>query len=390
MQPTDLRSHNITAILGLIASSPTAPSRAELAHSTGLTKPTVSKLVESLLDAGLITEGDAQRGRGSGRPTIPLLPCPGAIVGIGVTISADQVAVLARDFAGTALFSRSIYSAGLANPEHAAHLAGSLIADAYEALADPTRISGIAISIPGRMSEDRTRVISSPGLGWKNVDFAKLVYRETTTDPRIHPGLPAPLLGNDARLVARSEMITRPGQSFLLVHGETGIGGTVVLNGEILHGNHGWAGEIGHTVVDPTGPPCHCGNNGCLESFASAWALREKAGLHDDVHLDDLANHVPPTLLEEIGYTLGIALSNAIALLDLPTIILSGYFGTHHHTLAPHIQHALTEHCLAATERTLTVDRAHIDDSPALIGATEFALLPALQDPVSFMGRVGV
>lgn len=388
MQPTDLRSHNLAKVLNTIARATTAPSRAELAQLTGLTKPTVSRLVESLLDAKIITEGDAQKRRGSGRPTIPLLVSPGAIVGIGLTISADQVAVLARDLAGTDHFESHVYDDNLADPHHAALVSGTLIGEAALALRRPERVSGITVSIPGRMSEDRLCVVSSPGLGWKNIRFTQLLCAYIQEDSRIPQPLPLPLLGNDARLVARSEMMTRPSESFLLVHGETGIGGTVVLNGEILHGAHGWAGEIGHTVIDPQGPRCHCGNRGCLESFASAWALRERAHLPAHIHLDDLANHIPRQLLEEAGYALGVAIANAIGLLDLPTVVMAGHFGTQMDAISPSIRAALNGHLLDATNRPIDIVKAHVDDSPALLGATQFALLPALSNPTRFIEQL--
>lgn len=388
MQPTDLRSHNLAEVLSTIARATVPPSRAELAQQTGLTKPTVSKLVEALLEADIISEGDSQRRRSSGRPTIPLTLSSEAIVGIGITISADQVAVLSRDLAGNDLYENRIYNTHLADPHNAARIAGELIAEAVLTLHRPERISGITVSIPGRMSEDRLSVVSSPGLGWKNVPFAQILRNNLHEEPRITSSLPQPLLGNDARLVARSEMMTRPNESFLLVHGETGIGGTVVLNGEILHGAHGWAGEIGHTVIDPQGPRCHCGNNGCLESFASAWALRERAHLSDDVHLDDLANHVPSAILQEAGYAVGLAIANSLGVLDLPTVVMAGYFGTHIDVMTPQIRAALNDHLLDASSRTITLARAHVDDSPALLGATQYALLPVLQDPVWFMERI--
>ncbi|NEE32616.1 ROK family protein, partial [Streptomyces sp. SID7982] len=68
-------------------------------------------------------------------------------------------------------------------------------------------------------------------------------------------------------------------RSFLYLTGEIGVGGALVLNGELLRGAHGFAGEIGHVVVDPAGPECRCGSRGCLEQYAGQAALLRAAGI---------------------------------------------------------------------------------------------------------------
>lgn len=387
MQPTDLRSHNLARVLTAIVRTPEPLSRAGIAAATGLTKPTISKLVETLIDENLIVEGPLQRTGGSGRPTTPLLPAPKTVCGLGIQVSADHAAILARDLAGETLFTHKEYGTNHGRPDHAAELVGQLISNAHNAVPEGCAIAGITIAVPGRMSADRTKVISSPGLDWADIDFASMVHTAAIRKVTAPAALPSPLLGNDTRLVARSELISRAEESFLLVHGETGIGGTIVLNGEILHGDLGWAGEIGHTTLDPHGPRCQCGRRGCLEAFASAWALREAAHVPEHVHIDELAHRIDGAVLEKAGLWLGVAISSALTLLDLQTVILSGYFGELFDAIETPVRRALDAHCLSAPSAPITLAKSAFAGDSALVGATQYALLPLLNDPVSWIER---
>jgi predicted NBD/HSP70 family sugar kinase len=127
-------------------------------------------------------------------------------------------------------------------------------------------------------------------LGWEDVDVALVLGNA--------PALQGVSLevGNDADLGALGESRTRSrlagvsrlDQNFLYIAGEVGIGGAVVLGGNLAGGMHGWSGEIGHAVVDPDGPLCNCGARGCLEQFASKDALLRRAGLPVDYSTEEL------------------------------------------------------------------------------------------------------
>src|SRR5699024_6650047 len=135
---------------------------------------------------------------------------------------------------------------------------------------------------------------------------------------------------NDNRLSVLTEIDHRPDQSFIYIRGSTGVGGAVVLGGSLLAGVHGWAGEFGHTVVDPGGARCRCGRRGCLEAYVSYHSLRERAGLGEDVRIEDLVEELSRStdrteVIGMIGRSLGLAVANALNVLDLSTVVLSGY-----------------------------------------------------------------
>jgi glucokinase len=158
------------------------------------------------------------------------------------------------------------------------------------------------------------------------------------------------LIENDANLAALAEHRLGAAKGFdhvLMVTLGTGIGGALMVDGRILVGGHGYAGEIGHMVVDPTGPPCPCGRRGCWERYASGGGLgllaREAAlagrlpavvavagGDPESVRGEDVtaaawagdedARHV----VEELGWWVGFGLANLACVLDPERIVLGG------------------------------------------------------------------
>ena len=125
----------------------------------------------------------------------------------------------------------------------------------------------------------------------------------------------------------------------------------MVLEGALLAGANGWAGEFGHTTIEPGGALCRCGRRGCLEAYVSYHALRERAGLSDDILIDDLVDALALTrdraeVIGMIGRSLGIAIANALNVLDMTTVVLSGYLAPIADELAPVIRETVERHAL--------------------------------------------
>ena len=124
----------------------------------------------------------------------------------------------------------------------------------------------------------------APNLGWNQVAAEELFADALAA---LRPGTaPLPVRSeNEANLAALAELWfggLDAVRSFLYLTGEIGVGGALVLDGELLRGAHGFAGEIGHVVVDPAGPECRCGSRGCLEQYAGQSALLRAAGHRRD------------------------------------------------------------------------------------------------------------
>jgi glucokinase len=130
---------------------------------------------------------------------------------------------------------------------------------------------GVGIGSPGPLNRESGVVIVTPNLGWR--DFP---LRDAVSD---RVGLPA-TLDNDANCATLGEWwcgAARGGRHVVGLTIGTGIGGGLILNGELYHGASDAAGEVGHTSIDGTGRRCKCGNYGCLEAYASGPAIAERA-----------------------------------------------------------------------------------------------------------------
>jgi glucokinase len=131
--------------------------------------------------------------------------------------------------------------------------------------------AGVGIGAPGPLDRERGLVIVAPNLGWK--DFPLRDHLAA------HVGLPA-TLDNDANCATLGEWwvgAARGGRHVVGLTIGTGIGGGLILNGQLYHGASDVAGEIGHTTIDSTGRRCKCGNYGCLEAYCSGPAIAERA-----------------------------------------------------------------------------------------------------------------
>lgn len=385
MQSTHLREHNLSTILSALAATETPTSRAGLAKLTRLTKPTVSKLVEELVDAGLVDEGEPISA-GAGRPMVPLSPARGTVLAIGLEVAADHISCLGLDLAGEVISHHIEYlQVTAASAEEAIQRCAALVGR-VRADAGALPVVGVVAAVPGRIAPDDGRVLSAPNLDWTEVPLVGRLQARPELE-----GLPV-RAQNDNRLSVLTEIDRRPGESFIYIRGSTGVGGAVVLEGSLLDGAHGWAGEFGHTVVEPGGAECRCGRRGCLEAYVSYHSLRERAGLGDDVRIEDLVDALSQRsdraeVIGMIGRSLGLAVANALNVLDLATVVLSGYLAPIADELEPVIRETVDSHALATEAGPVRIERSDELADPALRGAARAALQPVFSQPGRWIAR---
>ncbi|WP_194793289.1 ROK family protein [Raineyella fluvialis] len=385
MKPT-VRGSTLSAVLRSAVLGPQLRSRADIAQDTGLTKPTVSKLVEQLMAAGVLADGEAVS-RGTGRPSTPLVLPPQGVVGIGVEIASDHLGVRAVDLRGATVDERrSLVPTLEEEPGATVDRTVALLLDVLSGVSGRA-VSGVCVSVPGRLSVDRTTVLSAPNLSWTDVPLLSLLagHPSLARHPALHAAPVTPLsVHNDSQLAAEFELSHRGDASFMYVFGETGIGGAIVIDGELYVGTNGWAGEIGHVAVEVGGARCRCGRRGCLEAHASYDALRSRADLGPDVPIHEVVDTLARRLgdrravIEMIGVPLGYALANTLNVLDLSTVVLGGYFAPIAGELEPVLHQVFRERALAEEHGQVRVGRAVDDAHPALSGATRTALDPVL------------
>lgn len=383
-----LRRHNLGLVLRQVLEAAVPPSRADVAARTGLTRATVSSLVDRLVEAGMVAELPPVASRRAGRPGVPLAPARGTFAAIGLEVNVSYLGVRALDLAGEVLTARvEVHDLHRSSPDAVLDLLASLTVEVLEELtAKRARVLGAGIALPGLVDRATGTLRLAPNLGWHDVELAEVLARAPFASMEVVE------LGNEASLAAWAEARAHPGTrpSFLYVSGEVGIGGGVVHHGEVFQGQRGWSGELGHTTVEPDGPPCACGSRGCLEGYAGRAAIMTTAGLDPLTAADELlarlaGGSVPARRsLERAGWALGVALANAVNLLDIDEVRLGGFYAPLTDTLAAPVQDQLSRRVLSTPWSRPTVHRAVSGQHAAMTGAALSVLRKLVADPTAW------
>jgi predicted NBD/HSP70 family sugar kinase len=314
--PEHARVHNRSMVLQhLFHSGPR--SRADLARATGLTRVTISDLIGSLLNDGLVDELGARAAAGPGKPATLVGLRTEAFQIVAVDLADDERmhgAVL--DLTGEVLERRSAAVDGRTGRA----AVDALLALCRELVAAATQqVLGVGIGSPGVIDGAGT-VLQAPNRGWYDLPLAR--------DLSVALGVPVHV-GNDANTAALGEFTYggASGGGLLVLTVGQGVGAGIVLDGALVQGDAHAAGEIGHvTAVDerddidgaPLGRPlpCACGRMGCLETVLGVPALRRR--------VDGLGAPAADAALAAVGRRLGIVLAPVVSALNLSEVVLSG------------------------------------------------------------------
>ncbi len=250
---------NQSVILDAIRRSSDGLSRVELVDLIGLSPQAVSNITRRLLAEELIVEA-GKSGSGPGKPRTILRINPSGRYAIGVHLDPALMTVLLMDLMGVVLHRRVRETPQGTEPgEIIDAIAGEVSALLAESPVDPARIEGIGVAPPGPIDQPAGAVVDPPLLlGWHRVPLRDALAEAT--------GMPV-FVEKDVIAAAVAEIWgggQESTQSFVFVYIGTGIGSGIVVNGEVMRGTSGNAGEIGHIVTDPNGPECACGMRGCI------------------------------------------------------------------------------------------------------------------------------
>ncbi len=383
-----LREHNLSLALRQVLDAKTPVSRADIAAATGLARATVSGLVDLLIDAELVRELDPAAAVRAGRPAVPLVAARGTVAGVGMEVNIDYIGVRAVDVAGRVLMERvELGDFRRSEPvvvlDRLARIADRTIAALS---ADGVRIAGTALALPGLVDRVTGPLRVAPNLGWRDVDVVALM----TAHP-VLAGFP-PHLANEANLAARAEAHARRSggpASFVYVSGEVGIGGAIVLDGEIFRGRHGWSGEIGHMVVDPFGE--RGPQRGTLEDLAGQDALMAGAGLDLALPISRLAqaaatgDRAALDSLRRGAEALGIALANVVSVVDVDEVVLGGTFAPLFEYVHATVSEQLSRGVIFAPWAPLRVTVSIAGEYPAMTGAALAVIETVVADPGAWM-----
>ncbi len=384
-----MRRHNLGVVLRhVIGHGPR--SRATIAQETGLNKTTVSRLVGELIELGLLLERGIEARGTAGRPGQVVDVARDGAVALGLEINVDYLSVQATDLAGGSRYrareggDNRGQDAGAVLDRLAALASGAL----DEVRAQGVRAIGATVALPGLVDVAGGTLLAAPNLGWSDVAIVD----------ELRARIAAPLsvdADNEANLAALAELwegVAVGVADFMYASGQVGVGGGIVLAGELFRGYRGFGGELGHMVIDAAGEPCACGSRGCLETRCGLEPLLASAGATPLVTgsarpVADLARRAraqdPDALdaLHECGTWLGIALGNVANLLSPQAVVLGGYFAPIATWLAPAIERELASRVLGgAVPPVLT---GSLGAEAAVRGAAATQLRRVLADPLS-------
>ena len=397
-----LRPHNLALVLQHIAGGDPV-SRARIAAATGLTKTTVSSLVDDLVSARLVVElGPEARGE-IGRPGSALALDPSGYAGIGLEINVDYIAVCLANLVGEVRYLRTRARDNRSQSPakvlgRAVRMIGTALARAEAAR---LTVAGLAVAVPGPVETDSGLLRLAPNLGWVDVPVAGILA------DRLAGHDLAVVVDNEANLAALGELWFGGHHDladFIHVSGEIGVGGGVVLSEELFRGVRGFAGEIGHVVVQPDGPRCRCGARGCLEQVAGQEAILRAAGLTGAVGtsigqpggsvaelLAGARAGDPATLraVESAGRALGIGLSATVNVVDPSTVVLGGLYAALEPWLRGPLLEELSERAITHRWSPVQLLASRLGPDAAVRGAAGVVVKRVLSEPAAVFRASG-
>ncbi len=358
-KPQTVRHVNRAAVLELIRKHQPL-SRADLARLTGIHRSNISIIVEELQKKGLLREERA-KGRARGRtPTLISLD-RGSVFVLGVNLRRTRTTMALASLDGHVEASYSFETPDTPQGFVQALVDGyrTVTRDVADLKAPARSVSQMVVSIPGILDEtsDGKSTIWTPGLEkYSGADLASMLRKQL--------GVPCLLANNAgigamAALHAAEERGAEAKDFVFLVIGDVGVGSGVVIHRSLYSGyDAAYAGEVGHTVIDPRGPLCNCGRRGCWQLYICDTATWKRYNRKLEFtparfagFLEAVKQGSPKALaaIKEMAEYLGLGISNIALTLNPERILLAGtvtavwpvlqkelksvYFLPHHHAL---------------------------------------------------------
>jgi predicted NBD/HSP70 family sugar kinase len=366
-------------------------TRTELVRSSGLSKATVSEAVAHMMERGFLTEiGKRQPGRGRSQVVLAFQPRMRLVLGGQFTESGCH-AVLADLRAGPIAWAdRTI---GGTDPADFVDALAACVEELRAVAKAP--ILGLGVGVPGLVAPDGREVVVSVPHGWQHVPICDLL------EERI--GLPV-VAANRAKAAALGEFWQGSHQldgerdHLAYIYVGAGIVAGFVIKGELYFGSGGSAGELGHTTVLPEGPPCACGNRGCLHMLASESAIlravrtkarqRPESALSDTLPMQALgalsiarlmeaASDHDPIVLEvvrEAGGWVGLAIANVINVLNPSLVVLGGSIAEFGEPFLDSVRSEVRQRALWDALHGVTIVPSTLGDSAGTLGGAALFL----------------
>jgi glucokinase len=249
-------------------------------------------------------------------------------------------------------------------------------------------VKGIGIGCPGIVDPDKGTVENPPNIpGWEKINLGKIIREEFNQNV---------YLDNDANAAAIGELVFGSGRqlnSFIMVTLGTGVGGGIVIDRKVYHGEYGAAGEIGHITIDYKGAKCYCGSIGCIEAYAGNRYLIERVKNELVNHPDSLLiklsgndiNSITPKIIKaaadkgdefcksiivDLGTKLGAAFASISNILDISTFIIGGGVAGFGKPLFNSVKKSLKERVMTPLKPRIKILPAQLKNDAGIKGAS--------------------
>lgn len=350
-------------------------TRQELQDSTGLSRVTISQVVQDLLDEKVLVEADQLPSNGGRKANALAINPSHGFIGI-CYFSATALTVAVSDLSGEIKNKRREISLIEEGPEKALPNATEWLQDALKGI-PKSKLLGIVVGVPGPV-EHKTGVVINPPImrGWDGVNIREHFAKNFKVPV---------FLENDVNLmvIAEHRLIYPEIENLIFVKMSTGIGSGLIIDGRLYRGSQGSAGDIGHVQLDALkGLPCRCGHHDCVESFSSGWALIEKLKsmghkiqtVSDLVSLARKGDAEVTRLLTEAASYIGHAIADAVNLLNPTKVVIQGRIAEASDRVLATIKEVVYQRASALASKNLEIVPSKLDEDRGVYGAAQLGI----------------
>ncbi|MBB6633905.1 ROK family transcriptional regulator [Cohnella thailandensis] len=320
-----IKQHNKQLVLDVIRTRRPI-SRSEISKITEMSATSVGRIVSELTDEGLVRE-TSLTSSGVGRKAVMLDIEPSGRYAIGIDIQKKRIVIGLMDFAERLITSKELkHTSQEAQAEETiALMASSVTALLEEQGISSAKVAGIGIGTPGVIDYERGVVQFSSTLGWRDFPLAMRIQEKTGLRTVIDNDLKVKILGEYLFGAAQGSDKT------VLINVGTGIGSSLIINGDIFRGGSNSAGELGHMTIHPHGNLCECGKRGCLQTYIDESALLGEARKVSAIReIGELFAAVRRNeewaveIIDRAAFHIAVTINNIVCLYNPDTVILSG------------------------------------------------------------------
>ncbi|MCU1658938.1 MAG: Sugar kinase of the family, may containing an N-terminal domain [Pseudonocardiales bacterium] len=386
-RPDAIRRHNLGLLLTQVHRDGEI-TRAQLTRRLHLSRSTIGALVADLTELGLVDERVPSGGKRAGRPSHVVGPRADGPYAIAVDVDITHVTSAAIGIGGEVLARHVVATAnGPRRPRQAAALVDEAVRELSKRVDPGARPVGIGVSVPGTVSRRTGTVEFAPNLEWRHEAFGEMLAEV------VPPELPV-YVGNDADLAVLAEHLrgnARDCDDVVYLMGRIGVGAGIIVNGRPLRGHDGHAGEVGHNVVDASGPQCHCGKRGCVETYIGENALLALAGRNVLPTQESIAavfadasagDEAAASAVRTVADALGRTVASLVNVLNPERVLLGGSLAGVLEFARDEIVRSVDRFGMGASRHSVQLCTPDLGDDSPLLGAAELAFADLLTDPV--------